>query len=109
VSQSGDAGKRRGKQSASEPPARAEAPDERPFEEQLDELDTIVATLEEGKLPLDEALTLYERGMRLAQACQRRLDAAALRVSRLRAANPSESDATGDGAFILESIEIEGV
>jgi exodeoxyribonuclease VII small subunit len=108
VSQSGDAGKRRGKQSASQP-SSAEAPDERPFEEQLDELDSIVATLEEGKLPLDEALTLYERGMRLAQACQRRLDDAALRVSRLRAASPSESGATGDGALILESIEIEGV
>lgn len=109
MSQSGDAGKRRGKHSASELSTSAQAPDERPFEEQLDELDTIVSTLEEGKLPLEEALTLYERGMRLAQACQRRLDTAALRVSRLRAASPSESGAPGDRAFILESIEIEGV
>ena len=109
MSQSGDAGKRRGKQGAAEPPAPADVPDDRPFEEQLDELDAIVAALEEGKLPLDEALTLYERGMRLAQACQRRLDGAALRVSRLRATSPSESGATGDGAFLLESIEIEGV
>ncbi|HEU0027867.1 MAG TPA: exodeoxyribonuclease VII small subunit [Ktedonobacterales bacterium] len=110
MSQSGNAGKRRGKHDSSESSASSEAPDERPFEEQLDELDAIVATLEEGKLPLDEALTLYERGMRLAQACQRRLDDAALRVSRLRAAaNPSESGANGDAAFILESIEIDGV
>ncbi len=102
--QTADEGKRRGKHVSSD------TPDERPFEEQLDELDTIVATLEEGKLPLDEALTLYERGMRLAQSCQRRLDDAELRVSRLRAAgDPSESSATGDGAFILEAIEIDGV
>lgn len=102
--QSADEGKRRGKRMS------AETPDERPFEEQLDELDTIVATLEEGKLPLDEALTLYERGMRLAQSCQRRLDDAESRVSRLRAAgDPSEGSATGDGAFILEAIEIDGV
>lgn len=102
--QPGDEGKRRGKRGA------AEAPDERPFEEQLDELDAIVATLEDGKLPLDEALTLYERGMRLAQSCQRRLDDAELRVSRLRAAgDPADGDVSGDGAFILEAIEIDGV
>jgi exodeoxyribonuclease VII small subunit len=107
LSQISDAGKRRGKRGPSE---SSEAPDERPFEEQLDELDSIVATLEEGKLPLDEALALYERGMRLAQACQQRLDDAELRVSRLRAAGSSSGDsAASDGAFILESIEIEGV
>lgn len=107
VSQTGDAGKRRGKRGSIE---SAEAPDERPFEEQLEELDSIVAALEDGKLPLDEALTLYERGMRLAQSCQRRLDDAELRVSRLRSANsPSNGGATGDGEFILESIEIDGV
>ena len=48
--------------------------------------------------------------MRLAQSCQRRLDDAELRVSRLRAAgDPAESGTTGDGAFILEAIEIDGV
>lgn len=106
VSHTGDSGKRRGKRGSAE---TAEAPDERPFEEQLEELDSIVATLEDGKLPLDEALTLYERGMRLAQACQRHLDDAELRVSRLRSASSlSEDGATSDETFILESIEIDG-
>lgn len=104
MKQTGDESKRRGKRDSSE------TPDERSFEEQLDELDTIVSTLEEGKLPLDEALTLYERGMRLAQACQRRLDEAELRVSRLRAAgDTTESGETAGGAYILEAIEIDGV
>ncbi len=104
MSQNGDEGKRRGKRGA---PAM---PDDRPFEEQLDELDTIVATLEEGKLPLDEALALYERGMRLAQACQRRLDEAELRVRRLRpSGEPANSAATGEEAFVLDTIEIDGV
>ena len=104
MKQTGDEGKRRGKRGASE------TADTRSFEEQLDELDAIVASLEEGKLPLDEALTLYERGMRLAQACQQRLDEAEIRVSRLRAAeNPAESVEAGDGAFILETIEMDGV
>jgi exodeoxyribonuclease VII small subunit len=85
------------------------APDERPFEEQLDELDTIVASLEEGKLPLDEALALYERGMRLAQSCQRRLDDAELRVNRLRAVGDESGAGSSDDAFLLEAIEIDGV
>jgi exodeoxyribonuclease VII small subunit len=102
--QTGDEGKRRGKRGSSE------TADERPFEEQLDELDAIVTTLEEGKLPLEEALALYERGMRLAQSCQRRLDDAELRVSRLRATgDPAESAEADDGAFILEAVEIDGV
>ncbi len=103
MKQTDNEGKRRGKRGSSE------TTEEPSFEEQLDELDTIVSTLEEGKLPLDEALTLYERGMRLAQSCQRRLDEAELRVSRLRA---SEGDPqigeTSDRAFILEAIEIDG-
>lgn len=102
--QTSDESKQRGKRKSSEPL------DERPFEEQLDELDAIVVALEEGKLPLEEALTLYERGMRLAQSCQRRLDEAELRVSRLRAVgNPLESGAAENDAFILETIEIDGV
>jgi exodeoxyribonuclease VII small subunit len=100
MSETADAAKRRAKR------APVETSDERPFEERLEELDAIVMSLEEGKLPLDEALALYERGMRLAQTCQRRLDSAELRVSRLRAAG--EPNGAGDEAFILESIEIDG-
>ncbi len=43
----------------------------------------VVARLEEGELPLDETLRLYEQGVRLAAACQRLLDAAELRVRQL--------------------------
>lgn len=96
MSDTGDGAKRRAKR------ASTDAPDERPFEDQLDELDAIVAALEEGKLPLEEALALYERGMRLAQACQRRLDDAELRVSRLRATGDG-----GEGAFRLEPVELD--
>lgn len=100
MSLSADDGKRRARRGAQEPH------DARPFEEQLEELDAIVATLEEGKLPLDDALALYEKGVRLAQACQRRLDAASLRVSALRvSAGSAEGD---DGVFTLEDIQIEG-
>jgi exodeoxyribonuclease VII small subunit len=100
MSHSADDAKRRGKR------AREDAPASEPFEAQLDELDRIVATLEEGKLPLDDALTLYERGMRLAQACQERLNTAALRVRQLKLANGASDGAEPDSeAFLLESLD----
>ncbi len=46
------------------------------FEEARDELTVIVAKLESGGVPLEDALTLWERGEALAAHCQRWLDAA---------------------------------
>ncbi len=51
-------------------------------------LQQVVARLEQGELPLDETLQLYEQGVRLAAACQLLLDAAELRVQQLGAASP---------------------
>jgi len=50
-------------------------------------LQQVVARLEQGELPLDETLQLYEQGVRLAAACQRLLDTAELRVQQLSAAD----------------------
>ena len=50
-------------------------------------LQQVVARLEQGELPLDETLQLYEQGVRLAAACQRLLDSAELRVQQLSAAD----------------------
>jgi len=55
------------------------------FEAALSRLEAIVARLEAGNLPLDEAVALYEEGMRLVTLCGQRLDAAELRVSQLTA------------------------
>ncbi len=46
-------------------------------------MQAIVARLEAGQLPLDEALTLYEEGVTVAAACQRLLDQAELRIQEL--------------------------
>jgi exodeoxyribonuclease VII small subunit len=54
------------------------------FEKVFRRLEETVAKLEEGGLPLEEALALYEQGMRLAQSCQELLDQAELRISRLQ-------------------------
>jgi exodeoxyribonuclease VII small subunit len=46
-------------------------------------MQAIVARLEAGELPLDEALALYEEGVIVAAACQRLLDEAELRIQEL--------------------------
>ena len=43
----------------------------------------VVERLENGELPLAEALALYEEGVTLSAACQQRLEAAELRVQQL--------------------------
>ena len=55
------------------------------FEELQRELDDLVARLERGDVPLDEALALYERGDTLHRALAERLDRAELRIEELRA------------------------
>ena len=54
------------------------------FEELQRELDELVARLERGDVPLDEALALWERGEALYRACAERLDRAELRIEELR-------------------------
>jgi exodeoxyribonuclease VII small subunit len=54
------------------------------FEELYERLEQHVARLEEGGLPLDEAIALYEQGMKLASTCQERLGEAELKISKLR-------------------------
>ena len=53
------------------------------FDKALDELRDVVAKLEEGGLPLEESIALYERGAALHEHCGTLLDAAELRVQRL--------------------------
>ena len=53
------------------------------FEAAYAELETIIGQLEGGTLPLEDAVTLYERGRQLAAHCQTLLDSAELRVSQI--------------------------
>ena len=57
---------------------------DRTFEELQRELDELVARLERGDVPLDEALALWERGEALYRACAEQLDRAELRIEELR-------------------------
>lgn len=40
------------------------------FESQLEQLNTIVQTLEKGQLPLEDALKQFEQGIKLTRSCQ---------------------------------------
>ena len=53
------------------------------FDRALDELRAVVSRLEEGGLPLEESIALYERGAALHEHCGTLLDSAELRVQRL--------------------------
>lgn len=53
------------------------------FEEALGALESIVQQLERGDVPLDQSITLYERGEALRAACQQRLDAAQARIEKI--------------------------
>lgn len=60
------------------------------FEGTLAELEELVARMEAGDLPLEEALRNFERGVQLTRECQAALQAAQQRVQVLtqRAAGP---------------------
>ncbi len=57
--------------------------DQLTFEQAMAELEELVARLEEGELPLDESLALFERGRSLSQRCNDLLDAAEFKVKQL--------------------------
>ena len=53
------------------------------FEEAYEQLEAAVEALQDGQMPLEEALRYYEEGMRLAQHCNELLQKAELRVQQL--------------------------
>lgn len=53
------------------------------FEEGLRELEAIVKEMEEGDLPLERALNLFERGNKLSETCRKQLEEAETRVEIL--------------------------
>jgi exodeoxyribonuclease VII small subunit len=62
---------------------KPDTPDTPTYESLYARMQAIVARLEAGQLPLDEALALYEEGVTVAAACQRLLDQAELRIQEL--------------------------
>jgi exodeoxyribonuclease VII small subunit len=57
------------------------------FEAAIAELEAIVKKLEEGDLPLEQSLALYERGVQLSRFCHARLEEAERRIEILNERN----------------------
>ena len=53
------------------------------FEEVLENLEKIVHSLENGDLPLEEALEYFEKGVSLSKECAKRLDAVQRRIEEI--------------------------
>lgn len=62
------------------------------FEDAMSRLNEIVRRLEEGDVPLEESMKLYEEGMRLGAQCRSILADAEQRIKRLA------SELEGEGA-----------
>ncbi|MEL7689554.1 exodeoxyribonuclease VII small subunit [Citromicrobium bathyomarinum] len=67
------------------------------FEEALRALQQVVRQLEDGEVPLDQSITLYERGEKLRAHCQARLDAAQARIEAI--VLDAKGQPTGTKAF----------
>jgi len=57
--------------------------EQRTFETSLEALEQIVRQLEDGDLPLEKSLELFEQGIRLSRECQERLGQAERRIEIL--------------------------
>ena len=53
------------------------------FEEAMEELETVVRQLETGKIKLDEAVAVYERGIKLKNFCEEKLKSAKSKIDKL--------------------------
>ena len=66
-----------------------------PFERAIEELESIVKRLEEGKVPLEELVAIYERGEALKRRCEDLLRQAEARVQKITldaAGNPTGTE-----------------
>jgi exodeoxyribonuclease VII small subunit len=70
------------------------------FERAIEELETIVKRLEEGKVPLEESVTIYERGEALKRRCEELLRQAEARVEKIT------TDASGQ-AVAVEPLDVQ--
>ena len=64
------------------------------FEKAIEELESIVKRLEEGKVPLEESVAIYERGESLKRRCEELLAQAEARVEKITLDAPGKAKGT---------------
>ena len=87
------------KKSASEP-VPAEDLTKLSYEEALERLEVIVASMEGGELPLAKLIQHYEEGMRLRRVCLDKLAEAEVKISAL--------EASLEGEFTSKPLTLDG-
>ena len=70
------------------------------FEHAIEELESIVKRLEDGNVPLEESVQIYERGEALKRRCEELLRQAEARVEKIT------TDASGQ-ASAVEPLELQ--
>lgn len=62
------------------------------FEQNLEQLERILANLEKGEVPLEEQLKLFESGIALSRTCLQKLEAVEKKVEQLVVTAQGEAD-----------------
>ena len=70
------------------------------FEESMGRLEQIVRSLEQGNVPLEESLKLFQEGTQLVRSCSQLLDNAQLQIQKVLTAP--------DGGPVMEDVDDEG-
>ena len=69
------------------------------FEESMGRLEQIVRAMEQGNVPLEDSLKLFQEGTELVRNCGRLLDDAQLQIQKVMTA--------ADGSAVLEEVADE--
>ena len=76
------------------------------FEECIQRLEKIVQELEQGEVPLEKSLTLFEEGMQLSGSCRKELEEAKVRwrycSSKTEKFSPSPSSVLSPRCFAVK-------
>lgn len=67
------------------------------FEESMMRLEQIVRAMEQGNVPLEESLKLFQEGTELVRSCGKLLDEAQLQIQKVMTA--------ADGSPVMEEFE----
>ncbi len=74
-------------------------PQKQTFEESLQRLEELVTKLEQGEVPLEDSIKMYEEGLTLSKACITKLTQAELKLKKL------SKDIDGNFQFLDQEAE----
>ena len=60
------------------------------YEQAIKKLEDIINKLNEGSIPLDDSITLYEEGIKLSEFCMKKLESAKHKIINLNEAQDND-------------------